>query len=154
MGRLGSAQTPEGGLGGSFGEDRPQRQTRCAVLGSCHRGAFGHGVRKGLEDTWTTCSGRAGLPAITKCGAAGELAGVDEDHYLHETELRDRASLPDAVQLYRAAEGTDGVVVGRRVSSGRTGFTRLGAVVVATIRSTRQPGATRCRACHIPRHPR
>ena len=32
-----------------------------------------------------------------------ELAGVDEDHYLHETELRERTRLPDILRLYRAA---------------------------------------------------
>ncbi|MBU1250542.1 MAG: hypothetical protein KJ659_01745 [Actinobacteria bacterium] len=60
-------------------------------------------LRRALEDTWTTCEwpGRAADHEVWV--QLFELVGVDEDHYLHETELRDRAQLPDSVQLYRAA---------------------------------------------------
>ena len=63
-------------------------------------------LRRGLEDTWTTCEwpGRAADHEVWV--QLFELAGVDEEYYLHETELRDRALLPDTVHLYRAsAEG-------------------------------------------------
>lgn len=60
-------------------------------------------IRRGLEDTWTTCEwpGRAADHEVRLY--MFELAGVDEDLYLHEAELRDRAELPDSVALYRAA---------------------------------------------------
>lgn len=60
-------------------------------------------LRRGLEDTWTTCEwpGRAADHEVWV--QLFELACVDEEYYLHETELRDRALLPDTVHLYRAA---------------------------------------------------
>ncbi len=60
-------------------------------------------LRKGLEDTWTTCEwpGRAADHEVWVY--MFELAGVDEDHYLHEAELRERARLPESVRLFRAA---------------------------------------------------
>lgn len=60
-------------------------------------------LRRGLEDTWTTCEwpGRAADHEVWLY--MFELAGVNEDHYLHEAQLRDRAKLPDSVALYRAA---------------------------------------------------
>lgn len=60
-------------------------------------------LRRGLEDTWTTCEwpGRAAEHEVWLY--MFELAGVDDDHYLREAELRDCAELPDSVRLYRAA---------------------------------------------------
>lgn len=59
-------------------------------------------VRIGLEDAWTTCEwpGRAAdydvwLFAFDHAGADG--------HYLEEHELRDRATLPETLTIYRAA---------------------------------------------------
>jgi hypothetical protein len=60
-------------------------------------------LRTGLEDTWTTCEW-PGLAADHEVWVhLFELAGVDEDHYLHETELRERTHLPETLRLYRAA---------------------------------------------------
>ncbi|MDO5676167.1 MAG: hypothetical protein Q4G35_01530 [Propionibacteriaceae bacterium] len=59
-----------------------------------------------LEDTWTTCEwpGRAADHEVWL--SMFELAGVDDDRYLNETELRDRARLPETLRVYRAtAEG-------------------------------------------------
>lgn len=87
-------------------------------------------LRRGLEDTWTTCEwpGRAAEHKVWRY--LFELAGVDDDHYLHETELHDRAELRDSVRLYRAA--TEGHQTGL---SWTTSFerahwfaTRLGAI--------------------------
>ncbi len=60
-------------------------------------------LRKGLEDSWTTCEwpGRAAEHEVWLY--MFELAGVDDERYLHETEVRDRASLPDSLKVYRAA---------------------------------------------------
>lgn len=61
------------------------------------------GLRRGLEDTWTTCEwpGRAAEHEVWLY--MFKLAGVDDDHYLRETELRDRVELPASMKLYRAA---------------------------------------------------
>lgn len=103
MGRLGSTQGPRVGwadLSARIGRnDKPGVLFSAVVTGILSE----RELRKGLEDTWTTCEwpGRAADHEVWV--QLFELAGVDEDHYLNETELRDRAQLPDAVRVYRAA---------------------------------------------------
>lgn len=59
--------------------------------------------RVGLEDAWTTCEwpGRAADRGVWV--EPFQMAGVDDDRYLHETTLTDRASLPEQLRVYRAA---------------------------------------------------
>ena len=64
----------------------------------CRTGSYAEGLRT----PGRRVSGRAD-PHHEVWVQLFELAGVDEEHYLHETELRDRTLLPDTVHLYRAA---------------------------------------------------
>lgn len=60
-------------------------------------------LRKGLEDAWTSCEW-PGLAADYEVWVhLFENAGVDEDHFLNETELQERSHLPESVRVYRAA---------------------------------------------------
>lgn len=103
MRRLGSAHAPRVGwvdLSARIGRnDKPGVLFSAVITGVLSD----RELRKGLEDTWTTCEwpGRAADHEVWV--QLFELAGVDEDHYLHETEVRYRALLPDTVQLFRAA---------------------------------------------------
>ncbi|MDN5754991.1 MULTISPECIES: hypothetical protein [Micrococcaceae] len=103
MRRLGNAHAPRVGwadLSARIGRnDKPGVLFAAVITGALSD----RELRRGLEDTWTTCEwpGRAADHEVWV--QLFELAGVDEDHYLHETEVRDRARLPGTVQLFRAA---------------------------------------------------
>ncbi|QIM16031.1 hypothetical protein G7067_05740 [Leucobacter insecticola] len=60
-------------------------------------------LRKGLEDAWTTCEWPGRMADQESWLTLYAMAGVDEGHYLRETELRARLLLPETVHLYRAA---------------------------------------------------
>lgn len=101
--RLGSPHTPRvdwAALSARIGRnDKPGVLFSAVVSGALTEAE----LRKGLEDTWTTCEwpGRAADHEVWLY--MFELAGVDDDHYLHEIELRDRARLPETLRVYRAA---------------------------------------------------
>lgn len=106
MGRLGSSQSPRAAwsdLSARIGRnDKPGVLLAAVASGLLND----RELRIGIEDSWTT-SERPGRTADHDVWTYFfELAGVDNDHYLHETELRDRSRLPETKQLYHAvAEG-------------------------------------------------
>ena len=128
--RLGNAHAPRVGwaaLSARIGRnDKPGVLFSAVVTGALSD----RELRKGLEDTWTTCEwpGRAADHEVWV--QLFELAGVDEDHYLHETEVRDRARLPETVQLFRAAAEGHQTGLSWTTSFGRAHWfaTRLGAL--------------------------
>lgn len=103
MGRLGSSQSPRvawSDLSARIGRnDKPGVLLAAVTSGLLND----RELRRGLEDSWTTSEwpGRAADHEVWTYFF--ELAGIDEDHYLHETDLRDRSRLPETLQLYRAA---------------------------------------------------
>lgn len=86
--------------------------------------------RVGLEDAWTTCEwpGRAAERGVWV--ELFEMAGVDDDCYLHETMLTDRSTLPDELRVYRAAAEGHEVGLSWTTSFERAHWfaTRLGAL--------------------------
>lgn len=64
-------------------------------------------IRIGLEDAWTTCEWPGRAADYDVWLFAFDVASADDDHYLHEHELRERSSLPE----------TPGLVPARHTSS-------------------------------------
>lgn len=128
--RLGSPHRPRVGwsdLSARIGRnDKPGVLMAAVVSGAL----TGRELRRGLEDTWTTCEwpGRAADHEVWLY--MFELAGVDEHHFLQETELADRASLPESVRVFRAAAAGHETGLSWTTSFERAHWfaTRLGAI--------------------------